>query len=104
MTCWSSQSKVSTIHAPSKTIIKTFERILLHQVHMNPTKYAFTIQFGKFLGYKVIQRGVKLNLENLEVIKGMKSLEPELKIADAQPLPGQIWGQVAPFLPSVEGQ
>lgn len=53
---------------------QTFEHIRLHQVCLNPAKCAFGVQSGKILGYMVRPRGIELNPEKLEAIKGMKSL------------------------------
>lgn len=39
----------------------------------NPTKYAFKVESGKFLGFMVPERGIEANLEKIQVIMDMKS-------------------------------
>ena len=34
----------------------------------NPTKCAFGVSIGKFLGFMVIQRGIKVNLNQVKVV------------------------------------
>lgn len=49
------------------------DHMRLHQVRIDLAKCAFGMPLGKFLGYMVSQRGIELNPEKLEAIKGMKS-------------------------------
>lgn len=53
--------------------VKTFERMHLHQVCLNPTKCIFGVQSGKFTGYMVSQREIEVNPKKLEPIEWMKS-------------------------------
>lgn len=53
--------------------MKTFNCIRLLQVRLNPAICAFSVEWGKFLGYIVSQRGIEDDPEKLEVIEGMRS-------------------------------
>ena len=52
---------------------KTFQRMREHQVRLNPTKCAFGVHSGKFLGFMVSQRGIEVNPEKLQAIEDMRS-------------------------------
>lgn len=52
-------------------LMRTFERISLHQVCQNPTKCAFGVQSSKFLGNMVNQKGIEVNLKKHDAIEGM---------------------------------
>lgn len=47
---------------------ETFNNLCLHQKKLNPTKYAFGITIRKLLGFMVIQHGIKVNLEKIQMI------------------------------------
>ena len=40
---------------------RSFERMRLHQLKLNPLKCAFGVQAGNFLGFLVHQRGVEVD-------------------------------------------
>lgn len=46
----------------------------LHQVRLNPSKCAFSVQVGKHSGYMVCYRGIEFNIEKFDAIEGMKIL------------------------------
>ena len=39
---------------------------------LNPSKYAFGVALGKFLGFMVSHRGIKANLEKIKAILDMQ--------------------------------
>ena len=52
------KSKKATEHV--NHLRKSFERMRLHQLELNPLKCAFGVQAGNFLGFLVHQRGVEV--------------------------------------------
>lgn len=50
--------KVKTHRA---NLAETFETLRKYNMKLNPTKCAFGVRSDKFLGYMVIERGVKIN-------------------------------------------
>jgi len=54
---------------------------------LNPTKCAFGVQFKKFLGYKITQRGIKANPKKIQAILDM---EPPTSIKDVQRLTSRM--------------
>ena len=52
---------------------KSFERIRLHQLNLNPLKCAFGVQAGTFLGFLVHQVGVEVNQNNAKAIISAKA-------------------------------
>lgn len=62
MTYWLNQRKSVD---PQKDIKNIFARVKLHNVHINPSKYAFGIDSGKFMHFMLSERGIEVNLENL---------------------------------------
>ena len=40
---------------------------------LNPTKFAFGVKGGKFLGFMVTQRGIEVNSEKIQALINMKS-------------------------------
>ena len=54
---------------------------------LNPRKGAFRVTSRKFVGFMVSQRGIKENLDKIEVILNM---EPSKNIKDVQSLTGQV--------------
>ena len=47
---------------------KSFERIRLHQLKLNPLKFAFGVQVGNVLGFLVHQRGVEVDQNKANAI------------------------------------
>ncbi|KAL0405768.1 UNVERIFIED_CONTAM: hypothetical protein Slati_3890700 [Sesamum latifolium] len=53
---------------------KVFERLRRYQLKMNPSKCAFGVTSGKFLGFIVRRRGIKIEQAKIDVI--LKMSEP----------------------------
>ncbi|KAM2695949.1 hypothetical protein EV1_040390 [Malus domestica] len=51
---------------------ETFTILKRYRMRLNPNKYAFGIDSGKFLGFMISQRGIKANPENIKAILDMK--------------------------------
>ena len=51
-----------------------FEVLRLHKMHLNLDKCAFEVGVGKFLGYLITNRGIKVNPDQIEAIKRLKPL------------------------------
>ena len=54
---------------------------------LNPNKCTFGVSLGKFLGFMVSQRGIKANLDKIQVILDM---EPPKNIKEVQSLTGRV--------------
>ena len=54
---------------------------------LNPSKCAFGVSSGKFLGFMVSQKGIE---ENLNKIQGILNMEPPKNVKEAQSLTGQV--------------
>ncbi|XP_059638536.1 uncharacterized protein LOC132280798 [Cornus florida] len=52
---------------------ETFQVLRKHQMKLNPSKCAFGVSSGKFLGYMVSRRGIEANLEKVQAILNMQS-------------------------------
>ena len=59
----------------------------MYNTKLNPSKCAFRVTAGKFLGFMVSQRGIKVNLEKVRVIM---ELAPPKTVKDVQSLNGKI--------------
>ena len=57
------------------------------QMKLNPTKYAFNMAFGKFLGFMVHYRGIKANPSKIRALLDMK---PPRKIKEVQSHIGRL--------------
>ena len=44
---------------------ETFNTLRSYNMKLNPKKYAFGVTTGKFLGFMVSQRGIKVNLDKI---------------------------------------
>ncbi|XP_015950200.1 uncharacterized protein LOC107475065 [Arachis duranensis] len=58
-----------------------------HQMRLNPTKCAFGMEAGKFLGFMITQRGVEANPEKCRAVLEMTSPK---NLEDIQKLTGQL--------------
>jgi len=54
---------------------------------LNPSKCAFGVSSGKFLGFMVSYRGLEANLDKIQAILNM---EPPRNIKEVQPLTGRV--------------
>ena len=66
---------------------ETFATFRQYQMKLNPSKCAFGVASGKFLGFMVSQRGTKANPEKVQAILNMTSLKTIKKV---QKLTGKI--------------
>jgi ribonuclease HI len=66
---------------------ETFETLRQHQMKLNPTKCAFGVASGKFLGFMVSQRGIEANPEKIQAVLDMR---PPQTIKQLQQLTGRI--------------
>ncbi|XP_016164305.1 uncharacterized protein LOC107606800 [Arachis ipaensis] len=58
-----------------------------HQMYLNPTKCAFGMEVGKFLGFMIMQRGVEANPEMCRAVLEMANLK---NLKDIQKLTGRL--------------
>ena len=49
-------------------LLETFDTLRTYNMKLDPSKCAFGITAGKFLGFMVSQRGIKVNLEKVQTI------------------------------------
>ena len=66
---------------------ETFETLRSHNMKLNPSKCVFEVTAGKFLGFMVSQRGIKVNLEK---VREIMELEPSRTVKKVQSLNGKI--------------
>ena len=52
-------------------LTKTFRTLCKYQMKLNPSKCAFGVYSGKFLGFMVSQRGIEANLDKIKAILEM---------------------------------
>ena len=64
---------------------ETFDTLRRHQMKLNPSKCAFGVSLGKFLGFMVSQRGIEANPNKIQAILDM---EPPKNIKEVQSLTG----------------
>jgi hypothetical protein len=50
---------------------ETFNTLPKHEMKLNPTKCAFGVSSGKFLGFLVSHRGIEANLEKVKAVLEM---------------------------------
>ena len=66
---------------------ETFTTLKQYQMKLNPSKCAFRVASGKFLGFMVSQRGIEANLEKVQAIINMVS---PWTVKEIQKLTGRI--------------
>ncbi|KAL5580848.1 hypothetical protein UlMin_013290 [Ulmus minor] len=66
---------------------ETFEILRRYKMKLNPSKCAFGVSSGKFLGFMVNHRGIEANLAKIQALLDM---EPPRKIKEVQRLTGRI--------------
>ncbi len=79
------KSRYAKSHCANLT--ETFATLRKYQMNLNPEKCAFGVESGKFLGFMVIHRGIKANLEKFQTILDMASLKTPHEI---QKLTGRL--------------
>lgn len=66
---------------------ETFQTIRRYGMKLNPNKCAFGVKTGKFLGYMVTERGVKVNPDQVRAIQNTKAPN---NIREVQTLTGRV--------------
>ena len=79
------KSKKATEHV--NHLRKSFKRMRLHQLKLNPLKCAFGVQAGNFLGFLIHQRGIEVNQNKVKTIISTKA--PQNK-KEVQKFLGQV--------------
>ena len=51
---------------------ETFDTLRRHNIKLNPSKCAFEVSSGKFLGFLVSQRGIEANPDKIQAILNME--------------------------------
>ena len=64
---------------------ETFDTLRQYNIKLNPSKCAFGVSLGKFLGFMVSHRGIEANPEKIKAILDMKSPQ---SIKEVQSLTG----------------
>ena len=64
-----------------------FETLRRYKMKLNPSKCAFGVSSGKFLGFMVSQRGIEVNPDKIQAILNM---EPPKNIREVQSLTGRV--------------
>ena len=66
---------------------ETFNTFRRYNMKLNPSKCAFGVALGKFLGFVVSHRGIE---ENSEKIKAILDMKPPQSIKEVQSLTGRV--------------
>ena len=66
---------------------ETFDTLRWYKIKLNPSKCAFGIASGKFLGFMISQRGIETNPNKIQAILNM---EPPWNVKDIQSLNGLV--------------
>ena len=66
---------------------ETFNTLRQYNMKFNPSKCAFRVASGKFLGFMVSHRGIEANSEKIKAILDMK---PPQSIKEVQSLTGRV--------------
>ena len=66
---------------------ETFDTLRWYKIKLNPSKCAFGIASGKFLGFMISQRGIETNPNKIQAILNM---EPPRNVKDIQSLNGLV--------------
>ena len=66
---------------------ETFDTLRQYKMKLNPSKCAFGVASGKFLGFMVSQRGIEANPDKIQAIL---SIEPLKNIKDIQSLTRRV--------------
>ncbi|XP_074323924.1 uncharacterized protein LOC141660837 [Apium graveolens] len=80
-----------------------FEVLRNHKMMLNPTKYAFGVGAGNFLGHMVSKWGIEANPDK---IKAIMDMDPPCSIKDVQKMTGRIaalGSGAGPVLQSLDG-
>ena len=66
---------------------ETFDTLRQYNMKLNPSKCAFGVSLGKFLGFMVSHRGIEANPEKIKAILNMK---PPQSIKEVQSLTRRV--------------
>ena len=66
---------------------ETFDTLRQYSMKLNPSKCAFGVSPGKFLGFMVSHRGIEANSDKIQAILDMK---PPQNVKEVQSLIGQV--------------
>ena len=66
---------------------ETFDTLRRYNTKLNPSKCAFGVSSGKFLGFMVSQEGIEANLEKIQAILNMK---PPKNVKEVQSFTGRV--------------
>ena len=66
---------------------ETFNTLRRYNMKLNPSKCAFGVSLGKFLGFMVSHRGIEANLDKIQAIL---NIELPRNIKEVQSLTGQV--------------
>ena len=66
---------------------ETFDTLRQYHMKLNPSKYAFGVSSGKFLGFMVSHRGIEANPDKIQAILDMK---PPQNTKEIQSLTGRV--------------
>ena len=66
---------------------ETFETLRRYKMKLDPSKCAFGVSSGKFLGFMVSQRGIEVDLDKNQA---MLSMEPPKNINEVQSFTGRV--------------
>ena len=66
---------------------KTFDTLRSYNMKLNPSKCAFGMTAGKFVGFMVSQRGIEVNLDKIRAIMEMA---PPRNIKEVQTLNSKV--------------
>ena len=61
------KSRRNEEHVPN--LVEDFEILRQHKLHLNADKCAFSVGSGKFLGYMITMRGIKVNPDQITTIQ-----------------------------------
>ena len=79
------KSKLVSEHIEDLTSI--FEILREHKLHLNASKCSFGVGSGKFLGYMMTHKGIKVNPDQ---IKAINNLQPPRNPKEVQKLTGMM--------------
>ena len=66
---------------------ETFNTLRSYNIKLNPSKCAFKVTVGKFLGFMMSQRGIEVNLDK---VRAIMELTPPKNIKKVQNLNGKV--------------
>jgi len=66
--------KIKAMEDHRTDLAETFETLRKHHLKLNASKCAFGVSSGKFLGYLVTHRGIEVNLDQIVILRNLKSL------------------------------